>query len=117
MRRCSGSRLRSSPVVGQAVEGVELDLVVVLARVQGVEVGDAVDAKHHGLAVDDEPGLSDLPGGLDDPGIPAGLLPMGSSTDLDTAKVEFTAAWKALKAGTTPAQLAAAYRAMNRDGG
>jgi hypothetical protein len=42
-----------------------------------------------------------------------GLLPMGSSTDLDTAKVEFTAAWEALKAGTTPKQLAAAYRAMN----
>jgi hypothetical protein len=48
----------------------------------------------------------------------SGLLPMGSSTDLDTAKVEFTAAWEALKARTTPEQLAAAYKAMNiRDGG
>jgi hypothetical protein len=43
---------------------------------------------------------------------------MGSSTDFDTAKVEFNAAWEALKAGTTPEQLAAAYKAMNiRDGG
>ena len=42
-----------------------------------------------------------------------GGLPMGSSKDLHTAKVEFKAAWKALKARTTPEQLAAAYRAMN----
>ncbi|WP_349253736.1 hypothetical protein [Bradyrhizobium sp. CB82] len=31
------------------VEGVELDLVIVLAAVQRVEIGDAVDAEHHGL--------------------------------------------------------------------
>jgi hypothetical protein len=41
-----------------------------------------------------------------------GELPMGSAKDIDTAKAEFKAAWKALKAGTTPEQLAAAYRAM-----
>jgi hypothetical protein len=29
------------------------------------------------------------------------------------AKTEFKAAWKALKASTTPEQLAAAYKAMN----
>jgi hypothetical protein len=48
-----------------------------------------------------------------------GSLPMGSSTDLATAKAEFKAAWEALKAKTTPEQLAAAaYRAMNiRDDG
>jgi hypothetical protein len=47
-----------------------------------------------------------------------GGLPMGSSKDLDTAKVEFKAAWVALKARTTPEQLAAAYQAMNiRDDG
>jgi len=47
-----------------------------------------------------------------------GGLPMGSSKDLDTAKAEFKAAWKALKASTTPEQLAAAYAAMNiRDDG
>ena len=47
-----------------------------------------------------------------------GGLPMGSSKDLDTAKAEFKAAWEALKARTTPEQLAAAYKAMNiRDDG
>ncbi len=42
-----------------------------------------------------------------------GVLPMGSAPDFNTAKAEFKAAWKALKARTTPEQLAAAYRAMN----
>ena len=43
---------------------------------------------------------------------------MGSARDLDTAKAEFKAAWKDLKAKTTPEQLAAAYRDMNiRDDG
>ena len=47
-----------------------------------------------------------------------GGLPLGSSKDLDTAKAEFKAAWDALKARTTPEQLASAYRAMNiRDDG
>ena len=47
-----------------------------------------------------------------------GGLPMGSAKDLDTAKAEFKTAWEALKAMTTPEQLAAAYRAMNiRDDG
>jgi hypothetical protein len=43
---------------------------------------------------------------------------MGSSTDLDTAKAEFKAAWEALKAGTSPEQLAAACKDLNiRDDG
>ena len=47
-----------------------------------------------------------------------GGLPMGSANDVDTAKAEFKAAWEALKARTTPEQLAAAYKAMNiRDDG
>ena len=47
-----------------------------------------------------------------------GGLPMGSSKDLDTAKAEFKGAWVALKARTTPEELAAAFKAMNiRDGG
>jgi hypothetical protein len=47
-----------------------------------------------------------------------GGLPTGSSPDFNTAKAEFKAAWKALKASTTPEQLAAAYKAMNiRDDG
>src|ERR1700726_873780 len=36
---------------GQDVEGVELDFVVLLPGHQRVEVGDAVDAKHHRLTV------------------------------------------------------------------
>ena len=48
----------------------------------------------------------------------SGGLPMGAAGDLDTAKAEFKAAWEALKAGTAPAQLVAAYKAMNiRDHG
>jgi hypothetical protein len=47
-----------------------------------------------------------------------GGLPMGSSKDLNTAKAEFKTAWKALKARTTPEQLAAAYKDLNiRDDG
>ena len=45
-----------------------------------------------------------------------GGLPMGSSTDLDTAKAEFKAAWEALKAGTSPEQLAAADLNIRDDG-
>ena len=41
-----------------------------------------------------------------------GGLPMFAK-DLDTAKAEFKVAWEALKARTTPDQLAAAYAAMN----
>ena len=47
-----------------------------------------------------------------------GGLPMGSAEDLPTAQAEFKAAWEALKARTSPEDLAAAYRAMNiRDDG
>jgi len=46
-----------------------------------------------------------------------GGLPMGSAPDINTAKAEFKAAWKALKARSTPERLSAAYKAMNiRDG-
>jgi len=49
--------------------------------------------------------------------LPDGMA-IGSCKDLDTAKAEFKAAWLALKARTTPEQLAAAYRATNiRDDG
>ena len=51
------------------VEGAEPDLLVVFARMQRIEVGDAVDAQHHRLAIDDEPLLPVLERGLDDPRI------------------------------------------------
>jgi hypothetical protein len=53
----------------QAVEGVQLHLVIVLPGDQGVEVGHAIDAQHNGLAIDHELLLTDLAGCLDDPGI------------------------------------------------
>jgi hypothetical protein len=47
-----------------------------------------------------------------------GLMPMGTASDIDTAKAEFKTAWLALKARTAPEQLAAAYRSPNtRDDG
>jgi hypothetical protein len=42
-----------------------------------------------------------------------GALPMGSAKDLDTAEADFKAAWEALKAKSSPEELAAAYKAMN----
>jgi len=45
--------------------------VIVLARMQGVEVGDAVDAEHDRLAIDDELAMLVLERRLDDPGIAA----------------------------------------------
>ena len=42
-----------------------------------------------------------------------GRLPTGSAPDYSTAKAQFKAAWKTLKARTTPEQLASAYQAIN----
>jgi hypothetical protein len=48
----------------------------------------------------------------------AGGVPLGTADDLDSAKREFKTAWLALKARSTPEQLAAAYRSTNiRDDG
>ncbi len=41
---------RLGSALGQDIECAELDFLVVLAGVQGVEVGDAVDAEDDGLA-------------------------------------------------------------------
>jgi hypothetical protein len=53
-RRCSGSGRRSSPLERQDVEGVELDLFVVLAGMQSVEVGNAINSEQHRFSVEDE---------------------------------------------------------------
>jgi hypothetical protein len=42
------------PVERQNVESIELHLVIVLAGMQRVEIGDAVDAEDDRLAVEDE---------------------------------------------------------------
>jgi hypothetical protein len=41
--------MRVVTVERQDVEGVELDLIVMLARMQRVEIGDVIDAEHHHL--------------------------------------------------------------------
>jgi hypothetical protein len=51
-----------------------LDCLVVPARVQGVEVGDAVDTEHDRLAVNDELLEPDLQRRLDDPQIAIGSV-------------------------------------------
>jgi len=43
-----------------------------LPGMQRVEVGDAIDAQHDGLSVDDESGLAHLAGRFDDPRISVG---------------------------------------------
>jgi hypothetical protein len=50
-------------------EGVELHFVVMLARMQRVEVGNAVNAKHHCLAINHELLEPVLQCRLDDPRI------------------------------------------------
>jgi hypothetical protein len=55
------------PVERQNVEGVELHLVIVLARMQRVEVGYTVDTEDDSLAIDDELLVAVFQGGLDDP--------------------------------------------------
>jgi len=51
------------------VEGAKLNFIVMPPGVQRAEIGDAVDAQHHRLAIDDEPLLPVLERGLDDPRI------------------------------------------------
>jgi hypothetical protein len=46
---------------------VQLDLLVVSARVQGVEVGDPIDPEQHRLAIDHELHMPVLARRLDDP--------------------------------------------------
>ena len=54
------------------IERVKLDLIVVLARMQGIEIGDAVHTEHDRFAVDYELAVLVLQSGLDDdPGIAA----------------------------------------------
>lgn len=59
-------------VGAQNVEGVELDLVIVLAGVQGIEIGSSIDVQDHSLAIEDELRGPDLQRCLDDPRIALG---------------------------------------------
>ena len=55
-------------------QALELHLGVVLAGVERVEVGNAIDAEHHRLAIEDEMLLPVLQRALDDPREAAGPL-------------------------------------------
>jgi hypothetical protein len=59
-------------VQSEDVEGVELDLVVVLPAVQAIEVGDAVHAEQYGFAIEDELLRSNATGRLNDQRITRG---------------------------------------------
>jgi hypothetical protein len=52
-------------------EGAKLYFLVVLAGMQRVEIGNAVDTEDHGFAVDYEMPTAVLERGLDDPGVTA----------------------------------------------
>jgi hypothetical protein len=45
--------VRRGPLA-KAIKDIELDLGIVLARVQAVEIGNAVDAEQHGFAIEHE---------------------------------------------------------------
>jgi hypothetical protein len=55
----------------EKVEGIELHLAIMLPRMQRVEIGDAIEAKDDGLAID-ELLVAVLQSGFDDPGIALG---------------------------------------------
>jgi hypothetical protein len=65
---------REEPGALAAHKGIQLDLVVELAGVQAIEIGDAVDAEHDGLTVDDKLLVPILKRSLDDPREAASLI-------------------------------------------
>lgn len=68
----SGRERISSPSPAKHIESVGLNLFVVLAGMQRVEIRDAVEAEDDGLAIDDELLLPVLQRGLYDPRIALG---------------------------------------------
>ena len=69
------------------IEGVELCLAVVLVRMQGVEIGDALDVEHADFTVDDELALLDLQRRFDDPGKAPGLVQPAPGEQFDVLAV------------------------------
>ena len=53
----------------QYIEGAELDFLAMPAGMQGIEIGDAVNAQDDGLAIEHKPPGAVLQGGFDDPWI------------------------------------------------
>jgi hypothetical protein len=52
--QAQGQRAQVITIKRKNVESVELYLVIVLARVQGIEIGNGVDSEDYGLAINDE---------------------------------------------------------------
>ena len=51
LRRLKGRGRKSSP--RQDVEGIQLDFVIVLVRVHGIEIGNTVNAKDDSFAINE----------------------------------------------------------------
>jgi hypothetical protein len=61
-------------IAGQHIEGVKLDLLVMLPAVQGFEVRNAVGTQHHGFAIKNELLGPDTARGVHDPRVPVGPI-------------------------------------------
>ena len=58
---CAGGASRDCRRLPPRIEGTQLHLVIVQAGMQGIEIGNAVNAQDHRLAVEHEALLADLP--------------------------------------------------------
>jgi hypothetical protein len=73
------------------VEGVQLHFIVMLPGMQRVEVGDAVHAEYHRLAIDHELPVPVSAGGLHDPGIAVGEVVAAARDQPDAVAVALKA--------------------------
>src|ERR1700722_7606258 len=67
LRRLNGRSRQVVTIECQDVEGIELHLAIVLVRMQGIEIRNAIDTKNDRLAIDDELLHAVLERRLDDP--------------------------------------------------
>lgn len=65
--RDNGSLRRLSSPSARDVECAELNFVVMFAKVQGVEIRDAINVQDDGLAIEHTSLLANLASGLNDP--------------------------------------------------
>jgi hypothetical protein len=87
----SGPGTQILAVERQDVEGVKLHFVFMPAAVQRVEVGNAVDAEHHGFAIDHELLESIFQCHLNDPRIAAGPVVAASGDQAHAVAVALSA--------------------------
>jgi len=53
LHRAQGEGAQILAIERQDVEGIQLDFVIVLARVQGIEIGNTVNSKDDSLAINE----------------------------------------------------------------